>query len=356
MARLNVVIADDDKQYINRLVGYITEKNNNFNISCFTEKGSLLKYITGQTNKIHILIFSEKMYSEELRNNRIDLMLVLDNGIGCGLPGIKKINKYQSATEFINTILMEYSETTGDMSSIKNDMVETSRIIGVYSPVGGCGKTTIAIMLSKGIAAYGKKVLYLNYEGVSSVAQVFKGTGRHNMSEVFLAAKTRKANVALKVMQCKETDAESGIDFISSPECATEYGEMLPNELRRIVADIKTAEQYDFVVVDMNSGYNNDVIEVMEECDRLLIPFNKTDSAICKMNIFADEIRLNGRFDSIVGKMIGIENRCNSISIEGFGEITTGCCVPDSAVLRSINNLLYSSQEGIADSLVRLVL
>lgn len=356
MARLNVVIADDDKQYLNRLVGYITEKNNNFNISCFTEKGSLLKYISEQLNKIHILILSEKMYSEEIKKTRIDLTLVFDDGMGGGLPGIKSINKYQSATEFINTILMEYSEATGDMDTIKNDMVDSTGVIGVYSPVGGCGKTTLAVLLSKGLAAYGKKVLYLNYEGVSSAAQIFKGTGRHNMSEVFLAAKTKKANVALKVMQCKETDSESGIDFIAPPECATEYGEMLPSELRRIVAEVKAAEQFDFVVVDMNSGYNNDVLEVMEECDKLLVPFNMTDTAVCKMNIFADEIRMNERFDSIVGKMIGIENRSSRITAEGFGEIVTGECVPDSAVLRSISDLLYSSNDGIADKLVRLVL
>ena len=345
MQRINVIIADSDQAYMKRLVSYLSENNKQLNISYFSDKQSFEKYFNEASVHFHILLFSEDMYSENIEKKRIELKMMLSDS-SMPINGYKTINKYQRADDVLSEILMAFSEETGTTSALGSIETGSTRAIAVYSPIGGSGKTTIAIVLAKALAAAGRRVLYLNFEGVSSVRSVFSGVGTHSMSEVYLAAKTKNANVGLKVLQCKEVHYDTGIEFINAPECSAEYCEMTPAELRRIVKETKDIEQYEDIIVDMNSGYNDDIFEVLDVCDVVLLPYRNNKVSYNKMEDFADELEKLERLDTIGRKIVPVENCSNRISRENFGGMYVRACVPEVAALANIDNILYSDSNA----------
>ena len=64
-----------------------------------------------------------------------------------------------------------------------------ARVIAVYSPIGGSGKSTIAAGLSVQCARRGMKVLYLNFERASCTSAFFNPGQGVNLSRVMLSIK-----------------------------------------------------------------------------------------------------------------------------------------------------------------------
>lgn len=356
MPKLNVVIADSDAIYTKRLVNYLTENNKQLNISSFTERASLIRYFRDESIHIHIILFSEDMYTEEIEKKHADLKMLLSDGSFAVNSGYKSINKYQRAEDFVNDILISYSEATGTNDMLVTEGKDLTRAIAFFSPVGGSGKTTLAITAAKALSSKNRKILYLNFEGVSSVKSVFSGTGMHTMSEVYLAAKTKKASVGLKIVQCRETHYETGIDFINPPECAAEYTEMTPKELKRIIKESKAIGQYDDIIVDMSSGYNDDVFEVLETCNMIILPYLNHRASLNKMEVFADEINKLDKLESIAKRAVLLENMSKNIHCEIFGEMNVRGCIPQNAVLSDIDNILYSDTSQTETRLTAVLL
>ena len=355
MPKLNVVIADSDAIHMNRLVNYLTENNKQLSISSFSERQSLIRYLREEKGHIHILLFSENMLSEEVERKRIDLKMILSDGSFLGNNSYKTINKYQRADNFFNDLLISYSEETGTTEALSSEDKDATCAIGFFSPVGGSGKTTLAILTAKALSAAGKKTLYLNFESVSSVKSVFSGSERHNMSEVYLAAKTKKTNVGLKVVQCRETNFETNIDFINPPECAAEYTEMTPKELGRIVKETKSIGQYDYIIVDMSSDYNENMYEVYDTCNIIVIPYLNHRASLNKMEVFADGIDKLGRHGSSGKKTVVLENMSRNVHYKGFGVLSVKESIPQTAVLSDIDNILYSETSEIESRILSVL-
>lgn len=347
MAKLNLVIADEDSNYLSRLVNYITENNKQFEISSFSDKYSLLRYLSEQTNKIHILLFSENMASKELDNCHVDVKLLLSDGEYTQNDKYKAINKYCRADMLIETLLMEYAEQSGHMDVLMSGNEEQTSVIGVYSPVGGSGKTVLSLALAKAFAAMEREVLYLNFEGISSVSGILKNDSKWNMSDVYLETQNRKSNVGLKVVQCKENHYESGIYFINPPERATEYTEVKPGELARIINETKNLGKFDVIIVDMSSGYYNDTLKILEACTTVVIPFFNNDNSLQKMRTFAEEIEGQDTLFALSNRMIAVENCSTAISVDSFGNISVKAAIPKSNALSNAQEALSSSSDSI---------
>ena len=85
------------------------------------------------------------------------------------IKGYKAINKYQNADNFVSSILAAFSEN-GQGFALPGSDSKVSKVISVYSPVGGIGKTSICVALATNMSASGHKVFYLNMESTPSTS------------------------------------------------------------------------------------------------------------------------------------------------------------------------------------------
>ena len=148
MAKYSVIIADLEQGYIQGLSRYLILKGDNeFTVNSFTKEQYLKEYL--EKSQVDILLISPEMFSTELNlsNTRV-IILNIEDRIPSDLVSYPYINKYQAGNIISKELVKILSEYSDDELVEENNGVRT-QLIGVYSPIGGVGKTTISIALSK---------------------------------------------------------------------------------------------------------------------------------------------------------------------------------------------------------------
>lgn len=196
MAKINIVIADSDELYLNHLTNYLIEHMNTFEVYSFTTKESLIKYVGDKSNKIDIIAFTEDLMDGTISVASAPVKILLSDGSFTELE-FESVNKFQKAEKFINDILMIYAEKTGRVEAVSTGDKET-KIVGFFSPVGGCGKTTLALATAYALASQGKRVFYLNAEKLNSTHNVLNEGNNGSLSDLYLTVKTKGANIGLR--------------------------------------------------------------------------------------------------------------------------------------------------------------
>jgi cellulose biosynthesis protein BcsQ len=347
MAKINIVLADFDELYLNKLADYFMEKAGMFDVCSFTSKESLGKYISDRQNKVDIILFAEELSDEAINAHEIPVKIFLSDGTFSGVTGFETVNKYQKTEKLVNTILMIYAEKTGRVEAVTTGDKKT-KVIGVYSPVGGCGKTTMALALAMDLAGRGKRVFYLNYEIINSTTELLNTAPGGSLSDVLLAVKTKGANVGLRVMANKYADSATKISFINPPESALEINELTVAEQIRLIRELDALGEFDAVIVDFDSGFSASKADLLDVCDAILMPFTEDGVSLGKIRLLMNEFRMHGELDGLFRKIHLAVNKINSnintdLQQVGISSVKpVEVAMPLSPTAADIRNLSYA--------------
>lgn len=341
MIRLNMVILDKDTMFLNQLSRYLLDKTDKFTISSFSDIEKFREYCNG--SGIDLILFSED-YLDDIDMNLSATKILMAEGFKNAGEGYFVINKYQKAENFLKNILMIYAENTGNnnamLSSDKN-----SFFIAFYSPVGGSGKTTLAIALAKALAEGGAKVLYLNMERISSAAGIFNDNSDKSFSEILLAAKSNNENIQLKILKNILQDNESGICYINPPESAVEYSEMTDEEIMKILNELKGMSEFDYVIIDFLGEFNKRVFNILDICKKIVFTTVPGELANQKVKLFIKEMKMLGYSKNFLKKTVLVFNRVRSGESNDFAENDIrNMSIEENEMYSDINGILKSNE------------
>lgn len=351
MAKINIVMADSDELYLNKITNYLLEKASDFEICSFTSKESMIKFITDKGNKIDVIAFSEDLLNDAISAANISVKILLTDGSYTDIKDFEILNKYQKAEKFVNDIRMIYADKTGHIEAVKTGNKNT-KIVGVYSPVGGCGKTTISIALAMAIAKRGNRVFYFNCEVINSTTDLFNNAPSGNMSEVYLAMKTKGANAELKIIANKYEDPTTNITYINPAESTLELNELSISELKSLTEILGKISQFDVVIVDFDSSFDERKMEILSVCDDILMPFSPDLLSINKMSVLMNEFRIHRNLRELFNKIHLVVNKFDThksielqnSNITNHKEIEAS--IPISSMFYDLRNLAYSNQSS----------
>ena len=166
-------VCDLEVEYAFNFMDYLNQKRNlPFEIQVFTTAESLVAY--GKENHIELLLISDKAMRKEVRDLGIGKIIILSEGVHPPeLDQYSSVYKYQSSSDVIREVMACYGEEKSlnpvDFPAMKKNM----DIIGVFSPLGRCLKTSFALALGQ-ILAKERAVLYLNLEEYSGFEELFE--------------------------------------------------------------------------------------------------------------------------------------------------------------------------------------
>lgn len=313
MARINIVIADSDELYLNHLTNYLIEHMNTFEICSFTTKESLIKYVGDKSNRIDIIAFTEDLMDGTISVASAPVKILLSDGSFTELE-FESVNKFQKAEKFINDILMIYAEKTGRVEAVSAGDKET-KIVGFFSPVGGCGKTTLALATAYALASQGKRVFYLNAERLNSTYNVLNEASNGSLSDLYLTVKTKGANIELRIIANKFTDANSNISYINPAESSLEINELTLDEFKKLIYEFEKLGEFDVVIIDFDTEFNKDKIEILNCMDRIIVPFTSENLSLAKIGLFVKELGMYDELKDISEKSVFVLNKSNTQSI-----------------------------------------
>lgn len=298
---IKVAIAEDHEEYLTRLINGL-EKYNELNLSLYTERASLEKALT--TKKFDILLFNPALYDGQVSLPKATLAVLLTDeseNIPESCREFCRVKKYQRISSIYRKLLDLYADVCSNISV--NGGNYTSKIV-FYSPIGGSGKTSIALAASTQLAMMGKSVLYVNFEDIPSDACYLpqKNTDK-GMSEL-LAYMGTDVNFSMKLQGLvhSKMDKFYYLNHFSSPN---DIYEMTSEEIEELLTLIGNTGLYDYIVIDTETALN-DKKKVMFECaDKIIIINNSGVIANEKIKCFMSQTHILNEYKH---KMLEVHN------------------------------------------------
>lgn len=251
---IKLCIIDTDTEYIDRFISAANSKENMI-ISAFTDRDALASSL--QTRNYDILLFSPSVDLTGINLKKIAISILLyedpDRVDSVKFERFPKIMKYQRVSSIISKMLDLYSDVSGSGFGSEG-FAGVTKTICVYSPVGGAGKTTVALSLASLIANRGFRVLYLNFESISSYGAYLKQDGGKNMGEV-IAGMEKKINISLKIKSIVKADSR-GIMYFEEFSSVYDMEEITDEDLEMLVNAVSGSDICDYIIMDMDSAYD----------------------------------------------------------------------------------------------------
>jgi len=294
MNKIALVIADEDKDYVSCLVDYIMCAHSaKFAVTSFTETASLLAHLEEGSNPPGIVLAGGKFIPllEQIAPGKRGLVIVL---CGEGQIGDRRaINKFQFGEKIVSEMLRIFAEEASLEYSFRQTLThQKTKIMAVFSPVGGVGKTTIAVGASVQTAWEGKNCFYLNLENMASTPLYFTGEQEENFSGILYYLKNNSKNLSLHLETAKCIDPVTKIAYYQPPDNIIDFKEDIAAELRLLLQGLKATGQYERIFVDMSSEINKNNLAVLQACDQIVLVAEQNMSSLLKIQKLFQDLRL----------------------------------------------------------------
>jgi hypothetical protein len=191
------------------------------------------------------------------------------------------INRYQSADIILKNVLKAL-ETLPDMPC--NGFLR-GEIIGVYSPVGGSGKTLLAKELAREIKMKGGKVYYFDFGLVPEIMGERRADFYYDLHEKIHITEDAWKNYFSE---------EEGVFRMASSVYNTELWTMAPEDIEFFLEQIHMRNEEAYYIFDIGF-FNAAIVKLLEGCDRWLLPKIYRGERLDKIEHVKELIRFQGR-------------------------------------------------------------
>lgn len=308
--KIKVAILDENESYLGRLsAAFANQFADKIEVYSFSGQDTALTSL--YSNKIDVFLSGD---SFDIDTDRIPkrcgfAYLVDSSGIET-FKGKPTICRFQKVEMIYKEILGIFSDISPD--TIKFEAGNGGTVVFFASVCGGAGSSTVAAAFAKRQTMLGKKVLYLNLEQFGAAETFFSGEGQFGLSDVVFAVKSKKANLSLKMESYIKVDP-FGVYFFSSAKNPLDVIEINCEDIKDLIASIKSTGSYDIIVVDADFSISTESIEMIKQSAITVFVSTGTDMANAKFMRAYDAIDTyeQQRDVSVLGKVSLLYNKVN---------------------------------------------
>jgi len=156
------------------------------------------------------------------------------------------------------------------------------RVVAVFSPKGGVGRTTIAVNLAVAAVSLGKRVALVDASFQFGDVGVLLNLNPRNKSIADLASEIQAGEAeSLETFMIAHS---SGVQVLLAPP-SPEQAELIgPAAVRRVLERLRT--DHDLVVVDCPSSFNEPTLAVLDHADVVLTLLSLEITSVKNMRLF----------------------------------------------------------------------
>lgn len=180
----------------------------------------------------------------------------------------------------------------GDAGASKASQTEGS-IIGVYSPKGGSGCTTIAVNLAITLAQKGRKVVLV--DGCLQFGDVGITLNMRTTKSI-LDLTDRVTELEADLVTSVLLDHDSGLKVLLPPAQAADAEYVTAEHLGAIVH--RLSEMFEYVIVDTPSGLTEHTLTILDGATKILLVAHQSLSSLTNIKRFLDVLDQIPSFES----------------------------------------------------------
>ncbi|MDF2872941.1 MAG: CobQ/CobB/MinD/ParA nucleotide binding domain [Anaerocolumna sp.] len=299
MANIKIVLADTDDKYLMPLERkFIDGLEDKADLIVITDSGYLKEYFS-VPQRVDILVINEELYDAELeRHNIASVFILMEQELlnnNTGDVDANRIYKYTSVKEIYAEIIGKSSARSETLSS-----KEETKILMIYSPVGGIGKSAVSAALCEALAKYQKKVLFIGIDSLQTIGSVLpKLPFMESGTEKLLIDKKDYVYEALKTKIISRAFDILPPFHLSLPSLNIKIEDYI-----NLINGIKDSKDYDYIIVDGATGFTEDLSGLMGVSDHTIILAGQDKNAVHKLDCLLRNIDCsdNERFVFVCNK------------------------------------------------------
>lgn len=282
-----LAVYDVDALYAARFAEVMNQKDRiPFEVTAFATWEELEAF--GKEHTIDVLLVSPGISSERLQKIGAGRVLILEDGECRDAGGeYQAVYKFQSSDAMIREVMACYSEETEAAPGLAVGTM--AKIIGIFSPMGGCGKTSFAVTLGRTLARE-NKTLYVNLEecsGLSSLTQTEFRTGLSDLLYYQASGRYHPLRLSGAIHSMGELDY---IPPVRYPEDLAQGGAKQTAALLQAIAE---SSSYQILVADVG-GWGKTALPVLRLCSQIYMPVREDPVSLAKISEFEGFLRKSG--------------------------------------------------------------
>lgn len=284
---IKILIADQSKEYLDRLIDKLQEYSE-LDISIATSYEKLIKAMSN--SKYDIILFDSDLNDSKIIFSSAKLAICLydEEQEHSGLyKELKFIRKYQSISCIYKELIESYAGEAGYTPDFSNGI--GTKIVAVYSPMGGIGKTTTALILTQQLQAAGYNSMFMSLEQTDSSSIIYPHE-KEGITELIATVSGSESDDTGSFEIKLRSTVKEGIgrtSYIEGFSRVIDYMDVSDDDIEKLFEKIKCVSSSDFVVVDMNSTLDKLANKIFEFADRIVIVERDNEVFRHKFNIIS---------------------------------------------------------------------
>lgn len=255
-----LAVCDSETEYAYQLVDYLSNKKGfPFQVQLFTSEKTLKEY--AKDHPISVALIAGEDYSGEIKENFIDHIFLLGEDRDIKVSGLKSFYKYQSAEQLIKELL-DWIAREGVLGRTTMNGKEL-KLIGVYSPVGKCLKTSFSFVLGQ-ILSKKHKVLYLNMESYSGLGKLLQKDFSTDMSELIYYLQNSKEKFIYRLGGMTTRAGE--LDVLPPFDSFLDFVSVSQEEWITLFREIEKGSDYEYLILDLSDAVQG-LFDILRLCD-----------------------------------------------------------------------------------------
>lgn len=280
-----MAVYDDDPKYAERLSDYVNRKEKGiFQAQAFTSKDRLEEF--ARKNDIDVLLTGNTADTEKIEEiNSVHTIRLMEERNLIKEEQGAGIYKYQSGDDIIRDVMAAYCEMPGSENSFVGIFGKKKRIIGVYSPIGRCGKTSLSLAIGQ-LLAKEEKVLFLTLDMFTGFSSMLDERWKRDMSDLIYYYKQKRFSALRLNSVVYFLGDMAWIPPIGYPD---DYNHITAVEMADFLIRILEVSDYTTIVLDIGN-YDRQILPVLNVCNVIYMPIKEDMFSQAKLKEFEDYI------------------------------------------------------------------
>jgi len=282
-------ICDTDSDYMERFTEYLNRKEQfPFLVLSFTSPERLQAYTS--LHDLEILLISESFVESGIRELHVGKTIVLseEDSFVKSQQQFAWIYKYQSLEMIIRQLMEYYCEEEGEEPIL--DRKSKAFMIGVFSPVSRCYKTSFALTLGQ-LCSKNEATLYLNLEEYSGFSELFKESYTGDLSDAFYYFRQGRQLVP-KIHTL--IYSLFGLDYIPPIRYPEDLAAFSGSETAEFITELAKTGRYRTIIVDIGTG-GWEAAKILEIFDLIYMPVQKDMISEAKITNYEEYLKNSGK-------------------------------------------------------------
>lgn len=287
MTKHIMAICDEDAAFGERFAEFVNEKERSllFMVS-FTSVQELTDYSFG--HDIELLLISCGISDEEIEQIRAEKVILLaQDRLVSPNERYSCVYKYQAADHLLREVMEVYGVAFEDQGYTM--LSEKSRVIGIYSPVNRCLKTSFSLTMAQ-LLSRDLKVLYLNLEDCSGLAELTGEEYERGLSDLFYYYRQSSFSAArLGAAVCTWGD----LDYIPPVQYPEDLAFASSQEIAGLIRQIAKESTYGTIILDLGQ-MGKRAADILDVCDGIYMPVKEDCISAAKVVEFETYLSASG--------------------------------------------------------------